>query len=148
MSRDLGTIERDFVLSQMAKVNQRPSWGMKCWSVLDLAVGLLRSATVECSARLAYVALGIDALVPVGAMDPPARSIEQGFELADNLSFALATTVTEALAVVPDLPGLMEVAPKKGEVGSQSSRWTAGSHPPGSHLLVVSQIGSAIFSKM
>jgi hypothetical protein len=95
---------------------------MKCWSVLGLVVDLLRSATVECSARLAYVALGIDALVLVGAMDPLVRTLEQGFELADNLTFALAATTTEALAVVPDLPDLMEAAPKKGEVESHSSR--------------------------
>jgi hypothetical protein len=61
-------------------------------------------------------------LALVEVRDQPARSIEQGFEPVDVLSFALATSATEALEVVPGLPALMEVAPMTGAVVSQSSR--------------------------
>jgi hypothetical protein len=113
-----------------------------------LGVGLDLPATVDYSGRLAFVALGIDVLDPVGAQVRAAKPMEQDFEPADDLSFALATMVTELLVVVLDNPDLVEVAPKQGVVESQSWLWTAGSENTGWNLLFAFQVGSAIFSKM
>jgi hypothetical protein len=100
-----------------------------------LGADLDRPANVDYPDRFVLVALGIDAL-EVEDQAQPAKSTGQDFEPADDLSVALVRTVTGSLVAVPDIPDRMEVAPKQGEVESQSSLRIAESQTLGSKLKV------------